>query len=138
MWIRGFIPIALLGLSAPLAASAPPAAPNDVRSETVQFARGTSSRTIKGSIKGYAAVNYVVQANAGQTMTVTVKTSNKSSYFNVTAPGADTAMFIGSDAGNRFSQKIASSGAYTVNMYLMRNAARRGETANYTLTIALR
>ncbi len=69
----------------------------------VSFAKGTSSQTLKGSIKGDQSRDYIVDARAGQTMTVDFEPSNASAYFNVIAPGADSAMFIGSTEGNRFS-----------------------------------
>ena len=103
----------------------------------VSFAKGTSSQTLKGSIKGDQDHNYVVDARAGQTLTVDFKPTNASAYFNVTAPGADSAMFIGSTSGNRFSGPLTVSGRHVVQVYLMRNAARRNETANYTLTIGV-
>jgi hypothetical protein len=111
------------------------AAPDPVRTETVQFAKGTSSRTLASSVKGYATVNYLVDVRAGQTLKVSMKTNNASSYFNITAPGADEALFVGSASGNSYAGKIASSGVYKVQVSLMRNAARRNETASYTLTI---
>lgn len=129
---RFLIPgIALLAMSTPLFAQ------DAVRTVPVQFAKGASSAAIKGSVRGYATVNYTVKAHAGQTMTVRLTTSNRSSYFNVTAPGADEAMFNGSVAGNRFTATIPSTGTYTVQVYLMRSAARRGEVASYTLNLAV-
>jgi hypothetical protein len=103
----------------------------------VSFAKGTSSQTLKGSIKGDQSRDYIVDARAGQTMTVDFKPSNASAYFNVIAPGADSAMFIGSTEGNRFSGPLTTSGRHTVQVYLMRNAARRNEVANYTITIGV-
>ena len=103
----------------------------------VSFAKGTSSQTLKGSIKGDQSRDYIVDARAGQTLTVDFKPSNASAYFNVIAPGADSAMFIGSTEGNRFSGPLSSSGRHTVQVYLMRNAARRNEVANYTITIGV-
>lgn len=123
---------------AALALATPIHAQNSERTERVQFARGAVSKAIKGSIKGYAGVNYLVRANAGQKLTVTLKTSNASSYFNVTAPGAEAAMFVGSTSGNSFTTTIPSGGDYKINVYLMRNAARRNEVANYTLTVGVR
>jgi hypothetical protein len=128
---------AILGTTLLLLAT-PLAAQNSTKVVPVQFAKGTSSTAITDSIRGDASVNYTVAARAGQTMTVTLTTSNRSSYFNVTAPGADAAMFIGSSAGNRFSTTIPSTGTYTVQIYLMRNAARRNESAKYTVAIAVR
>jgi hypothetical protein len=103
----------------------------------VSFSKGASSQTLKGSIKGDQSRDYIVDARAGQTLTVDFKPSNASAYFNVIAPGADSAMFIGSTEGNRFSGPLTTSGRHIVQVYLMRNAARRGELANYTITIGV-
>lgn len=46
-------------------------------------------------------------------------------------------MFVGSTSGNRFSDLLPSDGDYTVRVYLMRNAARRNESANYTLNVGI-
>lgn len=124
--------VVLVALAIPVAAQDP------VKTVPVQFAKGMTAKAFKGTIRGYATVNYTVPARAGQTMTVALTTSNASSYFNVTAPGANAALFIGSTAGNRFSAKVPSTGVYTVQVYMMRNAARRAETANYTVNIAMR
>jgi hypothetical protein len=103
----------------------------------VVFARGQSSATLKGQIKGNADHSYIVNARAGQTLTVSFKPTNASAYFNVTAPGADSALFIGSTSGNRFSGPLTTSGPHVVNVYLMRNAARRNESAAYSITIGV-
>lgn len=108
-----------------------------IRSQKVQFPNGTSSTALKGTLKGDLTVDYLVMANAGHTLSVTLKTSNKSNYFNVTPQGEDAAIFIGSTSGNEYKGILPKSGEYTIRVYLMRNAARRNESANYTLTIAL-
>lgn len=105
----------------------------------VTFAKGTSSATLKGSIKGDKDHSYVVNAKAGQTITVDFKPTNASAYFNIIAPGsAGEAMFIGSTSGNHFSGQLTVSGPHTIQVYLMRNAARRNETTNFTLTIGVK
>lgn len=122
---------ALLAVVVPAVAQAP------IRTERVQFARGTSSSTIKGTLKGDSITDYKVGARAGQTLHVALETSNGSNYFNVTGPGADTAMFVGSTSGSSFTGTLPTTGDYTVRVYLMRNAARRNESANYTLTVSV-
>lgn len=62
-------------------------------SDTVRFAR---------SIKGPLPAQYPLNAKAGQMMTVDFKSSNASPYFNITAKGADYALFNGSIMGNHF------------------------------------
>jgi len=104
----------------------------------VIFARGQSSATLNGRMKGSADHRYVVNARAGQTLTVNFKPTNASAYFNILPPGSNgEAMFIGSSAGNRFSGPLTVSGPHVVMVYLMRNAARRNETANYSITIGV-
>ena len=89
-------------------------------------------------VKGYKTVDYKLRARAGQAMYVTLKTSNASNYFNVLPPGSsDAALFVGSSGGNEWSGPLPADGEYAVRVYLMRNAARRNETANYTLTVGI-
>lgn len=107
----------------------------DTRTQTVRFPRGASGTTIEASITSNQSVRYSIGVNAGQRMSVQLDTDNASSYFNVTAPGAREALFNGSISGNSTSVVIPSSGNYVIEVYLMRNAARRNETANYSLTL---
>lgn len=121
-----------------LAAGAATATAQDpARTERVQFAPGTSSKTLKGRIQGDASVNYLVNARAGQTLRIELSTSNASNYFNVWAPGADEALFIGSNSGAQFEGVLPASGDFRIDVYLYRNAARRNEVADYTLTVAV-
>jgi hypothetical protein len=127
---------ALIALA--LLAFAPAAVAQDpYRTETVRFAKGASSKTLTGAIRGDQGVNYLLDVRAGQTIKVTMKTSNASAYFNVVAPGVDDALFIGSSSGTNFVGKAPVSGPHKIIVYLMRNAARRNEVANYTLTFGV-
>jgi hypothetical protein len=104
----------------------------------VQFARGSSSGTVKGTIKGDEFRDYLVNARAGQTMTVTLSNPDGRAFFNVLPPGsADVAVFVGSTSGNSFKGAVPGNGNTTVRVYQMRATARRGEVANYTLTIGV-
>ena len=108
-------------------------AADEMREKTVQFAKGKNSATVKDKITGRESVDYRLGAAAGQTMTVTLKPSNRSTYFNVMAPGDDSAIFIGSTSGNTFSGNLPKTGNYVVRVYLMSNAGRRNETSNYSI-----
>jgi hypothetical protein len=103
----------------------------------VDFARGASSATLKGSIKGDQDHSYLVDARAGQTMTVTLTSTKGGAEMNVMAPGNDTAISLGSPDPYRFTGVLPDTGRYTVQVYQMRASARRGETANYTLTVGV-
>ena len=112
---------------------------DDIRKETVKFGQGSTGTTIKGNIKGRETVDYIVAAKGGQTIAVNFKTSNRMAYFNVLPPGSETALFVGSSdaTGEHFSGQLPADGDYTLRVYLMRAAARRNESAQYTLDISV-
>ncbi len=124
-------------LSGLLFGTTPAPAGEGIRQERIQFEKGTSGTTITGRIKGEQGVDYQLRAKAGQSMTVDFKPGNLSAYFNVLPPGTDVAIFVGSTSGNRFEAGLPADGVYTIRVYLMRNASRRNETADYTLKVAI-
>ncbi len=76
---RAFAAVALISITIPSWAS--------IQTKPVQFKKGESAATIKGTLKGDETIDYSLRAKAGQTMSVTFKTSNASAYFNVLPPG---------------------------------------------------
>jgi hypothetical protein len=105
--------------------------------QTVQFAKGKSSAQVRGSVKGDADAEYTINARAGQTLAVSLKSSNGSLNFNISPAGAGEAMFIGGTLGVKANVMLPADGSYVVQVYLMRNAARRHESAPYTLDMAV-
>ncbi len=116
-------------------------ASQDARNERIRFPEGATSASIAGSIVGYESVNYVVDGRAGQSMAVALTSDNSGSYFNIFAPnkvpGNDYAMFISSTKGNHFDGVLPADGDYTIQVYIIRSAARHGRTANFTLEVAI-
>jgi hypothetical protein len=125
----------LLGLTTPLIGSLiEPTLADQIRKVQVQFKPGTSSTIKEGTIKGYDSVDYILNVKKGQTMNVSMTSTNNSNYFNVIEPDQkDVAIFVGSTSGNQFEQVLKKSGNYKIRVYLMRNAARRNETGKYRL-----
>ena len=76
--------IASVCILAPIAIHAQAPTP---KPERVQFAKGTSSKIIKGSIKGDRSRLFLINVRAGQTLKVKLVSSNASANFNLTAPG---------------------------------------------------
>jgi hypothetical protein len=121
-----------------LSASFSALAADGIESRPLQFAKGTSKATMRGSIKGDKTIDYKLRAKAGQTMSVALKTNNGANYFNVLPPGsAGEAIFVGSTNGNEWTGQLPADGEYAVRVYLMRSAARRNEAADYTLTVGI-
>lgn len=109
----------------------------NIRKQQVHFKPGASQASLPGHLKGRETSDYILRAQAGQTITVNLKTSSPSAYFNVLPPGSQEAIFIGSVGGSHFEGKLPQDGDYSIRVYLVRAAARRNETAKYTLTVKL-
>lgn len=105
------------------------------RNVRVEFGRGQSSTVIRGTVRGYEGANYRVNVRGGQRLAVTMDSSNGSNYFNILGPGGGDALFNGSISGDFADIIVPDSGDYVVQVYLMRNAARRNEQARFTLRI---
>jgi hypothetical protein len=125
----------------PDACLSPAIAGDDVRTARVNFAPGASRATIQGVITGRQSVNYKIGAGAGQTMLMSLSANNYSIYFNVfepgVEPGRDAAAYTSDTDGNRFEDRLDKSGDYTIQVYLFRNAARRGVRSRYNLDVAI-
>ena len=127
--------LAFAALVLALAGEAAAMAAGGMRTERVRFDRGTTGTTLRGHIDGYDAVRYVLGARRGQSTRMSLKANNESAYFNVDAPRTGTTLFDGSVSGGEWEGRLPADGDYVVTVYLMRNAARRHESANYRLRI---
>lgn len=112
-----------------------------VLKERITFAKGTSSATLSGTVKGRDSMEYMLGAASGQHMRAKLTSPSNSIYFNVFAPGKlpgkDEALFIGDTGGDTFDGVLPASGDYMIQVYLYRNAARAGERATFTLDVAV-
>jgi hypothetical protein len=102
-----------------------------------QLPVGLKPLVVKGSIQGYRSADYRIKVFAGQTLTVALTARHPQAYFNVFPSDSQEAIFVGSSTGNKASVVIPMDGEYTLQVYLMRAAARRGETSKFTLTSSL-
>ena len=125
---------ALLAISLPTKAGM---AQTGIESQRVIFETGTHSILRQGQLKGDQTIDYKLRAGAGQTLSVELKGSNPLNYFNVIAAGSENALFIGSSSGNSFRGLLPSDGDVRVRVFLMRPAACRHETSNYSLRLGI-
>ena len=118
----------------------------DILEKTVRFPAGSSGTVINDQIVGYDTISYLVNASAGQVMTVRLQPTNNATYFNIYGPGkgpGDEAIANSSLDGplvpdiNQFYAALPASGQYTISVYMMRSAARRDERSRYTLDISI-
>jgi hypothetical protein len=118
-----------------------PAGAVEARTVHVKFGAGASQTVLHGAVKGYGSVDYKVSAMAGQRMTAGLSAKSGSVNFNFFEPGAKPgeayALFASDTGGDRFEGQLAKSGDYTIQVYLFRNAARRGVQAQYALEVKI-
>lgn len=131
----------LVALAIAAAVAGAAVAADAVRREPIRFDEGATEAVVEGALAGTDSVEYQVAASAGQVMKVGLAADNPSAYFNVyrpdEVPGQSTALHIGPRDGNAWSATLRKSGDYTVQVFLVRAAARRAETASYTLTVSV-
>jgi hypothetical protein len=103
--------------------------------------RDSGKRLERGSIRGYDDVQYQVSTDAAGVLRIALKSVVGSNLFNVYGPGAvpgkDEALFKGASAGTNAEVPVDKPGDYLIQVFLMRNAARRGTTSRYTLSVEL-
>ncbi len=103
----------------------------------VQFSKGKTTAQVRGSVKGEHDAEYIVSAGAGQTLAVSSTSKNGSLNFNILPPTSREAMFSGGVQGSKASVVLPADGSYVLQVFLTRNAARRGESAPFTLDVAV-
>jgi hypothetical protein len=118
-------------------AAVPSFAQPDIVKHPVQFAKGKSSATLKGSLTGNQTVDYTLRAAAGQMMTVNLS-GGSSVNFNLLPPGSTgEALFVGSRDGTRSTTQLPASGEYTIRVYQMGHAKSSGQRSSFRLDVAV-
>ena len=98
---------------------------------TSQHARVTAT------ISGHQTIEYLIDARTGQSLMLSVHSSNTQAGYRITAPAAPRALHKGHGQRSRFSVTLPRDGTYRVLIYLMRSAAQNGESADFALDIRL-
>lgn len=109
----------------------------DIPQQPVGFDPPGSYVRMGGTLTGSQMQEFVVTAEAGQTLSVDILTQDPPVYFNLLPPGGDVALFVGSTSGAVADVPLAENGAYRLRLYLMRSAARRDEVGRYDIGLAL-
>jgi hypothetical protein len=105
----------------------------------VHFAKGKSSSTIKGTVKGSNTEDYLLRAAGGQTMKVKLSAKSTLIYFNVLKPGTEQAIFVGSNASkNTWSGALTEGGDYIVRVYTLGKGKEAGHATPFSLNIAIK
>ena len=102
----------------------------------VRFVKGADSAALKGKVAGYKYIDYVVRAKSGQMMSVSLKLANAGCSFTIfysDMKNVDEAAEVTNSTRN-----VDVDDDYIVRVLLPRSAARRGESAVFTLNISIK
>lgn len=109
--------------------------------QKVNFLQGSMSTTLTGKFQGYDDVRYRISAKNGQVLKYNVNSLGNLAYVNIFAPGKkpgkDNALLIGSTVGSKGELALPVDGDYIVQVYQMRNSARKNKTVKYSLDVEL-
>ena len=104
----------------------------------VKFAKGKTSATYNGTIKGGRYVDYKLNASEGQTMTVALtRRSGEPPYFNVLKGGSEVAIADDAREVTKWSGQLSSSDTYVIRVYVAKAARLAGRTSNFRLTVSV-
>ncbi len=123
-----------------LVTAAIPALADKTHTERVEFAAGKSSATLTGKVTGRDTVLYKLNARDKQFLNVGLTTDNESSDFNIYIPGrgpGDEALFTSAIGGREYTGQLYKTGDHSITVFLNRNAARKGQTANFKLHVSV-
>lgn len=107
---------------------------------TVQFEKGYDSAVVTGKITGEEMALYELNARSGQYLTVSLRPDNLSANYNVYIPGrgpGDEALFVSAAGGHEYTGQLYKDGVHRISVFLVRAAARRGETVNYDIAFRI-
>ncbi|SEO34262.1 DNA breaking-rejoining protein [Acinetobacter sp. yr461] len=109
--------------------------------QKVNFLQGSRSTTLTGKFQGYDDVRYKVYAKNGQVLKFNINSLGNLAYVNIFAPGKkpgkDNALLIGSTVGSKGELALPVDGDYIIQVYQMRNSARKHKTVKYSLDFEL-
>ena len=97
---------------------------------------GTPTSSYSGQITGNGVVQYGLDTRPHQQLTVQLNTNNPSSRINVIKDGSAKPLCQSSATQNTCSFRTEPDANYRVLVSLTPEAAQRGESARFTLTVA--
>ncbi len=127
-------------LLAALLSSSPVLAADETKTTRIQFPKGKTQTTVTGKITGNESIVYKLNAKDGQFLKVTMETDKESADFNIYIPGrgpGDEALFASAQASRSYTGQLYKTGDHSISVFLNRNAARRGVTANFKLHVSV-
>lgn len=92
---------------------------------------------MEGTIGGRELLDYALEGDPSQRLSVDLESADSSVNFNISANGAADVLFTGAVEGRVADVRLSDADGYTVRVYLSGPAADRGDVADFSLAIGL-
>ena len=123
-----------------LAATASSSFAEESHTKRIEFPKGKSHTMVAGHVTGSSTIVYKLNAKEGQFLKLSMETDKSSADFNIYIPGrgpGDEALFTSATGGRSYTGQLYKTGDHTITVFLNRNAARTGVTANFKLHVSV-
>lgn len=110
------------------------------RNERIQFEPGKTRAVINGHVTGRNEVLYKIHAREGQFLVVEMHPEANGADFNIfipdRGPGGE-ALFVSTSGGKKYVGQLYKTGNHTIQVYLNRAAAQRGDKVDYRMVVRI-
>ena len=109
----------------------------DDPTQRIVFAPGQKTITMKGEVIGYRSLRYLLDARAGQVLSITFTSTKKTLYYDVVQAGHR--LRDGSDGSfEDWSASLPADGDCSIDIYFKSSDAKKNAEATFALTVTLR
>ncbi|MCH7228444.1 hypothetical protein [Haloferula sp. A504] len=115
-------------------------AAGETKAKRIEFKPGESHTVVSGEVSGRDSVLYKLNARDKQWLKVLILPVGKGADFNIYIPGrgpGEEALFNSLSGGREYVGQLYKSGDHSIDVFLNRAAARRGETAGYKMLVSI-
>lgn len=129
----------VLACAALCAAAVPAVAQSyqDGQMQTLQMNRSLDAVSIQGSVEGWDVQKFRIPAERGQTLRLGLESRNRDVAFNLIHPSTGAVVYDGARSGRRAEVVLKNGGDWIVEVFLTRQAADRGDWADFRLDARL-
>ena len=104
----------------------------------VRFARGKTTGSYTGSIRGQRYTDYVLRAKGGQTLRVVLtKRSGAPVYFNVLPSGSDVAIADDARQSTSWRGVLPNDGTYVVRVYMEKADRQNNRSSSFNVRFSI-
>jgi hypothetical protein len=109
----------------------------DDPTQRIVFAPGAKTATMKSTVTGYRSLRYLLDARAGQVLSITFTSTKKTLYYSV-QQGSHQLRKSSDGDFNDWSATVPADGDCVIDVFFKSSDAKKNAEANFALTVSLK